>query len=164
MKKVLFVGKNSQFNNAISLNLDVILKIEVVFKAKIEDVVEYLKGGAEVVDLIIVANMVNEKHTAVEIYKHLQTYQMEVPLVSMEKDNIGEKVIRRMVPDRPVEEIISEIAEILKITPEVEDEFTPEFFPIPIKYYYFIDEIFVHTYIRIKKENNPDHAAKEQAP
>ena len=157
MKKVLFVGKNSQFNNAISLNLDVILRIEVVFKSKIEDVVEYLKGGAEVVDLIIVANMVNEKHTAVEIYKHLQTYQMEVPLVSMETDNIGGKVIRRMVPDRPIEEIIREIADILKITPEIEDEFTPEFFPIPIKYYYFIDEIVVHTYIRIKKENNPDH-------
>jgi len=157
VKKVLFVGKNSQFNNAISLNLDVILRIEVVFKSKIEDVVEYLKGGAEVVDLIIVANMVNEKHTAVEIYKHLQTYQMEVPLVSMETDNIGGKVIRRMVPDRPIEEIIREIADILKITPEIEDEFTPEFFPIPIKYYYFIDEIVVHTYIRIKKENNPDH-------
>ena len=43
MKKVLFVGKNSQFNNAIALNLDVILKIEVVFKSKIEDVLEYFE-------------------------------------------------------------------------------------------------------------------------
>jgi len=157
VKKVLFVGKNSQFNNAIALNLDVILKIEVVFKSKIEDVLEYLKGGSEVVDLIIVASMVNEKHTAVEIYKHLQTYQMEIPLVSMEKDSVGEKVIRKLDPDRPVEEIVSEMAQILQIAPVLENESTPEFFPIPIKYYYFIDEIFVHTYIRIKKENNPDH-------
>ena len=159
MPKILFIGKTSRLNNAYSLNLNVQLGINVIFKTRLKDVYDYLKRDPESIKLIVIAPMTNDKNTSLDMYRFLVNNENPIPILSLEANEIAKNVMKVLPPGTNIQEIVSEVGNLLYITPggdsgEVQ---VPEYYAVPIKYYYFIDEIVCNTFLRIKKDNAPDH-------
>ena len=158
MSEVLFVGKNSQYNHVCSLNLNVYLGLDVTIKAEIDDIKNYLLGALDGLKLVIVPIKLKEKSIAVEIYKFMQLHGIEVPIITLGESEVLKDHVIPVNEKVDIEELMRVISQKLNLTSTVlmgDDQ--SNFFPIPIKYFFFITETLVDTFVRIKRDEGDFH-------
>ncbi|MEI8347494.1 MAG: hypothetical protein WCG27_08500, partial [Pseudomonadota bacterium] len=159
MGQILLVGKTNELNNVYSLNFNVYLGREVIMGGELENVFEHLNNSDQT-HLIFISSSA-ENTAPMEIYKFLKTKNFNIPILSLVDEPRLKTNIVVLDFRTELKHIIQAAAKLLGVTAqEMAQKDVPEFFPIPIKYFYFLEKVICHTYVREKDDNGQNEFVK----
>jgi HD-GYP domain-containing protein (c-di-GMP phosphodiesterase class II) len=153
MSQTILIETNEDLKKLYTLNLKTYAGTDVIDRANASDTIALLKILPSI-NLIITTAKVEGEYTAVDLYKYIQKYELDIPMIVLgECKELSEHVLTLKSPV-DWEILIKHATKLLGITEEeLQKKIIPDFLPIETKYFYEIDHTPCDIYIRIKKSN-----------
>ena len=154
MAQVILIENNENLNDLISINLKNFLGADIIPRDNAEDAIDLL-ALLPSVNLIITKNEIQGDYCALNLANYIRENQLNIDMIVLGPfAHPGENIV---VIDDPSdwEKVVSTSASLLGISKDIfKKKVTPDYMPIPAKYFFHIEETFCDVFIRIRKSQD----------
>lgn len=154
MSQTILIETNEDLKKIFSLNLHTFVGTDVIHRKNAEDAMELLRILPQVA-LIITKCKVGTEETAVKLHQFLRNEGLKSELIVIgECPSLADEIL---CLEEPVswEILIKQAASYLGVTlQDSTNKVKPDYFPVPVYYFYDIQKTPCDVYIRIKKGPN----------
>lgn len=154
MSQTILIETNEDLKKIFSLNLHTFVGTDVIHRKNAEDAMELLRILPQVA-LIITKCKVGAEETAIKLHQFLRNEGLKSELIVIgECPSLADEIL---CLEEPVswEILIKQAASYLGVTlQDSTNKVKPDYFPVPVYYFYDIQKTPCDVYIRIKKGPN----------
>src|SRR5688572_22577553 len=117
MSKILLIEANPHLRDLIAVNLNMYVGVDVIARPGLPEGIEVLKVVPEM-DVVITRDKVGGLLAAHELYRFLQSYPREVPMIVVGDDHQLKSAVKTILGEGPqlIKDIVGATAKILGIT------------------------------------------------
>ncbi len=154
MSQTILIETNEDLKKIFSLNLHTFVGTDVIHRKNAEDAMELLRILPQVA-LIITKCKVGNEETAVKLHQFLRNEGLKSELIVIgECPSLADEILCLQEPVS-WEILIKQAASYLGVTlQDSTNKVKPDYFPVPVYYFYDIQKTPCDVYIRIKKGPN----------
>ncbi|EQC49439.1 hypothetical protein M899_1770 [Bacteriovorax sp. BSW11_IV] len=155
MAQVIVVEDNQTMLDLLTLNLKTFASADVIPRENAAEVIDLLSLLPSV-DLIIAKNYIKNQNVPHAIVDFLIDNRLDIPVIivgDVQEDYPGIEEIATTVSDtKDWEEIVKTACKSLGVSEEsLTKKMSPDFVPVPTRYFLSLESTFCDVYIRIKK-------------
>lgn len=154
MSQTILIETNEDLKKIFSLNLHTFVGTDVIHRKNAEDAMELLRILPQVA-LIITKCKVGAEETAIKLHQFIRNEGLKSELIVIgECPSLADEIL---CLEEPVswEILIKQAASYLGVTlQDSTNKVKPDYFPVPVYYFYDIQKTPCDVYIRIKKGPN----------
>lgn len=152
MAQVILIETNKTMNDLISINLNTYLGVDIIQRQTAQDTISLL-AILPTVDLIITNSSVGTEETAKILNQYINENKLEIGLIVLGgKNNFNGDHVIHLPNDKDWEGVVSYSAKILGVNDDVfVKKVTPDYIPVPVRYFLNLDNVNCDVFIRIKK-------------
>lgn len=154
MSQTILIETNEDLKKIFSLNLHTFVGTDVIHRKNAEDAMELLRILPQVA-LIITKCKVGTEETAVKLHQFIRNEGLKSELIVIgECPSLADEILCLQEPVS-WEILIKQAASYLGVTlQDSTNKVKPDYFPVPVYYFYDIQKTPCDVYIRIKKGPN----------
>ena len=152
MTQVVLIEENKTLNDLISINLTTYLGVDLIQRTNAQETLALLSILPNI-DLIITAGHIGEESTAKIISDYIIDHKLETGLIVLGTGQLIKNDFTISISNpKDWEKIIHSSAKILGINENVlAKKATPDYTPIPVRYFFNLENSNCDVFIRIKK-------------
>ena len=151
MSQALIISDNEVLNDLYTVNLEVYTGTNVTVKRNCDEAIELLDLHPNI-DVVISLCMLENIDSGAIIYQHLVENDMDTPLIVIGKKSDLPSEIPQVEGCYDFKQLVRTVAQVLEITAkDMAVLNVPEYYPIPIKLFYNIQEVPCDVFFKIKK-------------
>ncbi|PIK13722.1 HD domain-containing phosphohydrolase [Halobacteriovorax sp. JY17] len=151
MSQALIISDNEVLNDLYTVNLEVYTGTNVTVKRNCDDAIELLDLHPNI-DVVISLCMLEDVDSGAIIYQHLIENDMDIPLIVIGKKSDVPSDVPQVQGCYDFKLLVRTVAKVLEITAkDMAVLNVPEYYPIPIKLFYNVQEVPCDVFFKIKK-------------
>lgn len=155
MAQVIVVEDNQTMLDLLTLNLKTFASADVIPRSSASEVIDLLSLLPSI-DLIIVKNYIDNENIPHKIADFLIDNRLDIPLLiigDIAEDYPGiEEIAKTVSSENDWEEVVKVACQALGVSEEsLTKKMSPDYVPVPTRYFLSLDSTFCDVYIRIKK-------------
>jgi len=154
MSQTILIEPNEDLKKLYSLNLTTYAGTDIIDRGSASDTIALLKILPSI-NLIITVPKIDSEYTAVDIYKYLSKYKLDIPMIILGdcKELNSDVLCLKSPVDWEI--LIKHSSLLLGVTEEeARKKIKPNYVPIQTRYFYEINHTPCDVFIRIKKSSS----------
>ncbi len=160
MTQTLLLENDAKLASLYSLNFQIYAGTDVIWKKNLEDAIKVLKVLPQL-SLIVSRTKIEGKKSALLLYEYVRKNELQIPFIVLGEDNSLKDNAVVLSEDVELKILIQNVAKMLGVTPKkMVEKIIPDFVPIPIKHFLFINETICDLYVKLSEIPENFHFVK----